>query len=113
MPSKTSRPRGHRLLLESPPARKTVGERIKEEMVERKLWAFIEDVLKAHPVTWEDVCSKRRFRRTVVARHAVWRALREMHQFSYPAIGKMFNVDHTTVITALRPPGDKRKRKRK
>lgn len=38
----------------------------------------------------------------VRARHATWRELRHTHSWSLPRIARVFGVDHTTVLAAVR-----------
>lgn len=49
-----------------------------------------------HGVTSADVCSRRRHRSTVAARHEAWRILREAG-YSTPEIARVFGVDHSSV----------------
>lgn len=75
----------------SPPAPYAETERILAEVADK------------HGLTLGDLTGRRVFHRIAHARHeAMWRIARERPHLSLPAIGKLFNRDHTTVIHALR-----------
>jgi Bacterial dnaA protein helix-turn-helix len=48
------------------------------------------------------VLGRSRWRPLVRARHALWAAVREELGWSFPAIGRCFGVDHTTVLLGIR-----------
>lgn len=52
-------------------------------------------------VTLFEVCGRQRTRQVVAARHEAWKRLYRLG-FSYPEIGRLFDVDHTSVHKALR-----------
>lgn len=54
-------------------------------------------ICKRHHVTISEVCSRMRYAHIVRARHEVWFAMHEQVGFSYPAIGRMWECDHTSV----------------
>jgi chromosomal replication initiator protein len=64
-----------------------------------------------HPV--EDLCGKSRSRPLVTARQVAMYVFRELTDFSYPAIGRIFgDRDHTTVMHAVDKVGKLMKEKR-
>lgn len=63
---------------------------------------LIEDVAEEHDVTYKDIMSLRRDRKIAFARHdAMWR-VHTQTKLSYPAIGRIFKRDHSTVISGIR-----------
>lgn len=64
---------------------------------------IVTEVLKDFPgVTWEDILSPRRSRGLIQPRHACMRAVcAQRPDLSYPAIGRIFHRDHTTVLHAV------------
>jgi chromosomal replication initiator protein len=59
---------------------------------------IIEVVAAASGIGRRELLSRRRARRTVEARQAAMWLARQAAGRSYPAIGRVFNRDHTTVI---------------
>ena len=64
---------------------------------------IVDEVLKEYPGwSWEDIKSKRRNRKLVVARHS---CMKEVHKqrpdLSFPQIGRIFNRDHTSILHAV------------
>lgn len=55
----------------------------------------------ARHVTLEEVCGRVRTRQVVRARHDAWKALYELG-FSYPEIGRLFDVGHMSVLRGVR-----------
>jgi len=64
---------------------------------------IVMEVLRDFPgVTWEDVLSPRRSRGLIVPRHACIKAVCEQRpDLSFPAVGKIFHRDHTTILNAI------------
>lgn len=75
-----------------------------ERLVERSLIEPVLAVCQRRGVTLEELCGRGRSRAVVQARHEAWLALREDPErcFSLPEIGRLFGVDHTTVLAGLR-----------
>lgn len=64
-------------------------------------------------ITLEDMCGPARKRPLVEARQMTMYVMRELTDFSYPAIGEQFGGrDHTTVLHAVRKITDQMKEKR-
>lgn len=78
-----------------------------EALEARGLLAPVADVLRSHNVTVFEACGRGRTSKVVKARHAAWSLLRE-RGFSYPEIGRIWGVDHSSVLTALRKRASKR-----
>lgn len=57
---------------------------------------------REYGVTTGDVLSRARTRTVVKCRHHMWRLLRDTLDLSYPEIGRIWGVDHTSVMTAVR-----------
>lgn len=53
-------------------------------------------------VTEEEMFSERKFPSFCRARWALWTCLRERYQLSYPALARICNVDHTTVMHGVK-----------
>lgn len=68
---------------------------------------IIESVLRDYPmITWSEIIGQRRSRHIVEARHKCFVAVfTERPDLSYPAIGKIFNRDYTSVIHAVQKLG--------
>ena len=58
------------------------------------------DGIKRDPITYEDVFSLTRARHIVDVRHDCMRRLRTTRGWSLSAIGRFFQRDHTTVMSA-------------
>jgi chromosomal replication initiation ATPase DnaA len=63
----------------------------------------VEALCRANRIDVEGVCGRDRHMSVVRVRHAVWTALRD-HGLSTPEIGRLFGVDHTTVLYGTRSP---------
>lgn len=70
--------------------------------ISRPLHAILIDVCDRHNVSHQDLLSPRRFRNLVRARHEAWWLAYTQSEASYPAIGKFFNRDHTTIMFGIR-----------
>jgi chromosomal replication initiation ATPase DnaA len=77
------------------------GLSVEQELARRGLLALIEGIARAHHVTVAELIGRRRLSHIVKARHSAWLALRQ-RGWSYPAIGWLFGVDHTSVMSACR-----------
>lgn len=62
---------------------------------------IIDLVANAHDIPTENLRGRSRRADIVRARHAAMYAVRQHTDLSYPAIGRLFNRDHTTVIHAV------------
>ena len=61
---------------------------------------FIEDVSRRQSIAASDLLGKSRKADLVLVRHWVAYTLKEKFNLSYPAVGKILNRDHTTIIHA-------------
>lgn len=78
----------------------TVVVRLKEE----GLYDLVVEIARQHRVAVGRVLGKERTARVVAARHAVWYTLRQHGDvyYSYPELGRIFGVDHTSIMHAVR-----------
>lgn len=69
----------------------------------KSVTSIVMAVLQDFPgVTWEDVLSPRRSRGLIKPRHACIVAVCEQRpDLSFPAVGKIFHRDHTTILHAV------------
>lgn len=78
----------------------TYPKRSKRPPNTRNARPIIEPILKRLGVTWTEIIDDRRWRPLVLARREVCVALRDAG-WSYEAIGRYINRDHSTVIYAI------------
>jgi len=78
---------------------------ILEALEERGLLEASRDIANSHHATMFEVCGRTRYSTIVRARHAIWLYLRTLG-FSYPEIARIWDVDHTSVLSAVKrePP---------
>jgi len=79
------------------------GLSLEQRLAQRGLLGAVEKVARRHHVTMGELLGRRRFKHIVAARHSAWRELRAKG-LSYPAIGELWGVDHTTVLAACQKP---------
>ena len=73
--------------------------------------AIVGDVASRHGVTVEEILGPRRHRHIINARfEAIAKVVEARPQWSYPTIGKLFNRDHSTIMSALDKIGARRDR---
>lgn len=92
-------------LMDGPPPkpRDLIDVSAKDVFFPMPLWRRITlEVLAAHGLTMAAVCSQSRRKELVVCRHELFYRLRTETDMSYPAIGRRFGKDHTTVIWGVR-----------
>jgi chromosomal replication initiation ATPase DnaA len=53
-------------------------------------------------VTLDEMLGRGRYKSMCEARHELWRLTRERFGYSYPQVAKLYGVDHTTVMAALK-----------
>jgi chromosomal replication initiation ATPase DnaA len=70
-----------------------------------QLLELVQEVCDARMLVLDDVCGRRRFKASVAGRHECWWHLRQMG-FSYPQIASWWDVDHTTVLEAVKGFGE-------
>lgn len=75
---------------------------VRDELEDRGLLPMLYDVCSGFHLLPLEVCGRDRKSHVVAGRHALWKRLREETGWSYPAIAKLFGVDHTTVLMACR-----------
>lgn len=68
-----------------------------------RIIAVVEEAIAASlvPVTMEEIFGASKARKICLVRWAVWKKLRE-EKLSLPVIGRLFERDHTTVLSGLR-----------
>lgn len=84
---------------ESPEER---NKRLLRGLDESGLLGLVQNVAIRFAVTVDDIVSHSRTRSVAAARHMCWRAISMVHRKSLPEIGKLFEVDHTSVLSGLR-----------
>jgi chromosomal replication initiation ATPase DnaA len=67
----------------------------------RGLLHAVAEIVRARHVTVFEACGRGRTANVVAARHAAWAHLRTLG-FSYPEIGRLWGVEHSSVHKALR-----------
>lgn len=75
---------------------------VKKTLAEHGLLEFVEAECRRRNVPVDWVLGRERYADVVRARHEVWYAVRQTLGFSYPHIGRIFGVDHSTVLHACR-----------
>lgn len=78
-----------------------VPRRTEDELADRGLLEDFTHIAQNHHVGLNDVFSRGRMAPVAAARKAMMALLRQ-RGWSYPAIGKLFGRDHSTVMGALR-----------
>lgn len=73
-----------------------------ERLQARGLFGVVAVVCQQHYVLPEEACGTHRTPHIVRARHRIWAVLHDEMGFAYAGIGRMWDVDHTTVMHALR-----------
>lgn len=63
--------------------------------------SFVRKVCAEYGVSLHDVLVQNRTKTVVQARHRIWTIFRHTLDLSYPEIGAVFGVDHTTVVCAV------------
>lgn len=76
-------------------------------LMKRNLNGLADRIAAEHNVTIDELLSDRRMRHFCAARAELWRTLYD-RGWSYPAIGSLFNRDHTSIIAALRKDAERR-----
>lgn len=66
-----------------------------------KIEKILSAVTKKYGVSLEELKGKKRSREIALARHIAIYIVRQMTEKSYPEIGKIFNRDHTTVLSSI------------
>lgn len=79
------------------------GEPSYEFQEKKSVTRIVMEVLRNYPgITWEDILSPRRSRGLIQPRHACMKAVCEQRpDLSFPAVGKIFHRDHTTILNAI------------
>jgi chromosomal replication initiation ATPase DnaA len=70
---------------------------IRKTLSARGFLGLAQTIAEEQHVELDSMLAPGRMSDAVRARHELWRAIRELG-FSYPAIAKIFGVDHTTVM---------------
>lgn len=74
---------------------------IRRALEARGFLGLAEEIAVEMHVELDDMLGPGRMSDATRARHELYRAIRE-HDLSYPAIAKIFGVDHTTVMNGVR-----------
>lgn len=82
-------------------------DRIRARLEERRLFAIVQDACDECDVPVDDVLGERRLASLCATRHLVWFYLYRETRLSYPEIGRIFEVDHTTVLSAVHRIADR------
>lgn len=69
---------------------------------EMGVYSEVVDLIRPRGVTIEDIISRNRHKNIAAARHEIMYWIRAKLKWSYPEIGKLFQRDHTTVLSACR-----------
>ena len=75
---------------------------ILEALRERDLLELLDRVCQARGVTREEVCGRCRTKNVARARHELWWELRRHPGMSYGEIARLFDRNHSTVMTGVR-----------
>lgn len=76
----------------------TLRERLREVGLLEPILA----ICQKHHVTFENAFGTRHLKSHVAARHEAWHHIRKKSEWSFPEIGDLFGVDHTTVVGAVK-----------
>lgn len=74
------------------------ARRVLARLAEMGLQGEIAAAAALYHVTPELIVGRDRGTSVVMARHAVWASIRERHHKSYPEIGRLFEVDHRSIM---------------
>lgn len=72
--------------------------KIERRLEERGLLEQCRAIALKHNVLMKEICSRARTKRISEARRKVWKHLHKIG-FSFPEIGRLFDRDHTTVVS--------------
>lgn len=68
----------------------------------RGLLDLVDDIARSHHVETFDILGRGRSKQIAFARRHAWAVVRWTFDFSYPEIGRLFGVDHTSVLAGVR-----------
>lgn len=71
------------------------------DLLERDLHKILSDVCLKHGITIREACAGDKKHTAVIARRAMYMHLYVNMNWSYSDIGRLFGIDHTTVIAQL------------
>lgn len=77
-------------------------EEVRENLRRAKALSMVQRLCAARMVAFERVCGRDRHKSVTRARHEIWSLLRSSTEMSYPEIGALFGVDHTSVMDAIK-----------
>ena len=69
---------------------------------QRDLYDVARRVARAHDCTVGELVGRSRHKGPAAARHALWAELYSRGHWSYPKLGELFGVDHSTVRDGVR-----------
>lgn len=76
-------------------------ERVLDRLESRGLRGLVDSACAETGISITEVIGRRRFASITRARHMLWFWLYRETGLSYPEIGRIFEVDHTTVLAAV------------
>ena len=79
-----------------------IPARIVDALRDRDLLDLLDAVCRRRNVTREEVCGRRRTRNIARARQELWWELRRDPGMSFGEIARLFDRNHTTVMTGVR-----------
>lgn len=68
--------------------------------------SIICEIAREHGVSSESILGRSRYPKDIKARHAAYAAVKERKGISYPAVGRIFGRDHTTIMSGVRKHGN-------
>ena len=80
--------------------------RIKARLLTRGLIGDCRTLALEYGVELDEALGRCRSKAVVGCRHAIWRHIRQRYPLSYPEIGRLFEVDHSTVMSACKRRDD-------
>ena len=81
---------------------KPAAEDVIARLRERDMLETVREACASQYVTIGQVCGRARHASIASARHVVWSIMRARFKLSYPELGELFGVDHTTVMMGIR-----------
>lgn len=75
--------------------------RVESRLAERRLYSVLQRIVQKEKASTADVLGRRRHASVVRARHLLWSALFHEVGMSSAEMGRMLEVDHTTILTAV------------
>lgn len=77
-------------------------EQVLEDLRSKSMEWLVREVCENHGVAALELCGFSRQAPVPAARADLWTALKVKYRWSYPRIGEVFGVDHTTVMSHVK-----------